>query len=253
MISEKAIEVIQHTAVKAAAPVVLRIPGDDRKAFVVSGGEKEVVYLPPEKIDAKFCKLDDLLNFSMTWKQSQIWYRDDEIVAVLDSGDRRDIAKMYIISTGLFGFLASLVLDGGRKLDQKTMIHIVKNKLRFGMDEAEYRNLLTALRSVSFVKLESNSGEQDRARAALGKSIEQTCSGIDKLPEEVRLEVDLFVNLKLSTCPIVVSIDVDFDSQSFRLGIVGDGIANATAAAMDELGSIIRNVAKDHGVYYGSP
>lgn len=251
---KESLQLIQETAIKAAEAKIVRIPGDERQAYIDVGGSLTKVELPPPSIKYAVSEFDDLVSLATGHGEvATLWHNESAIVLLLDAADRRDRATMTLTPTGVWKWLKSLRSDGA-KFNQRDLIRFVRTTLDGALEPGAAETLLSSLRAVTFRRSDSASAEIERGKNTLGKSVEESCTGIDKLPENINVKVQAYANVDgLPEASVSLLIDVDFDSQSFALIPIGDAVAIAEKTVQRAIGLKLNDEANGVAVYAGTP
>lgn len=252
MISEEAIRLIQDTAVNAAEAHVTTIPGDNRRVIVSMNGTKEFVHLLPADRKHTINRLEDLAQLAQGCDAATLWHDARAVTLLFDHDDRRDRATMPLERTAVFLWLESIA--GGAKVDQKQFIALLRTKLADAVSLEQSTAFLAVLQRIRFRRTDETSADVGKGREALGRSVEEECSGADQLPDEMLVTTQVYRNVEgLSAAKVRVFVQIDYQEQRFCLTPVGDAVALAIDGTQAELGAKLVQLAEGVGVYHGTP
>jgi hypothetical protein len=254
----EALQVIQATAVLAADPKVVRIPGDERNAYIYKNGD-----LLPVKIPAALRKhtardLGELCRYLARpkWWEAPVvvWHSAGEVVAILDDDDRRDRLTLPLEKSRAWLWVEQAA-ERSPKLTPKEFLTLLRTKLAECVEPGELLRWQTALRNVRLSSRSSTTIDNDKGLEKLGREIEQSCAGAEQIPDTLNVVTSIYRNAGVCETAADVSFDVsiDYDAGAFVLTQIGDAVANAIDGAHETIGDFIRANAKLDAVFYGNP
>lgn len=258
---KEAIELIQETAINATNVCFADVPGDPRRSLLVQGAHREFVPKLPAVRNHKLAELSELCRYVNEFSGSGetvdpvVWHSRDAIVVVLDDADRRDVVTLPLFFTAAWQWCAA-VAAAPKRYDSRAFLTLLKTTLADVVDPEQLHNLQTALRDVKFIKRdEASTDVAMKGREALGRSIEQQCTGGDKVPDLLTVTTEIYRNAVIPVESVQVAFDVsiDFENQQFVITAIGDRIANAVDGLQQLIGAHIRTETSLDAVYYGTP
>lgn len=251
-LTHEALELIQETAVEAAAPKLLQLPGDDRRAWVAIKGTLVEHPLPPPRKKHQVFSVRDLARLAAACPQTAaVWHNHHAVVLQFDRGDGRDHATLILDKTRVWAAVEKLE---GRQFTQEDLVSFLRIDLA-GQAPAE---VLAAVRNVKFSASTETASDLQHASHTLGNSVELQVSGARDLPEQFRVRGQVYRNaIGEFWCDVAVGLDVLHGAKKFRLTVLGDQVANVLGEAQAEVANELREElqaagAADVPVYWGS-
>lgn len=256
MITEEALQLLQTTAVDAAHLRVSPIPGDPRNVLVSSATEYDVRPIPPADRKHTVNALPDLVALAVDnpGKQSRsIWHSSRAVVLLFDHDDRRDTATMPLERTTVFAWLEEI--GKGVKVDQRTFVSLLKTKLADAISLQDATTFLAVLKRITFKRTATTDSDLEKGREALGRSIEDQCSGADQLPDELTVTTPVYRNVEgLTAATVKLFVSVDHEEQRFTLTPIGDAVPLAVDGTQQQLGEhLAEEVTGAATVIHGTP
>ncbi|MGC3968913.1 MAG: hypothetical protein QM775_16550 [Pirellulales bacterium] len=267
MMHDNTLRTIQETAVRAAGASILSIPGNDRLAFVVQDGKRELIPLPAAVRKHTLDDLDELCRFVVDYakrvdaKEANkdlggvvVFHSPTQVVAVLHDADRRDRATLTLARTGAWVWIEQAA-KSPPKLTAKEFLLLLRTTLADRVEPDALHAWQVALRNVRLTTRATTDATTSHGLEKLGKEIEQQCAGAESIPEQLTVTAAVYRNVGNAETAAVVTFDVsiDFEAGKFVLTAIGDRVADAVDAAQVIVGDYIRDQAKLAAVFHGTP
>lgn len=256
---------IQDTAVKAAGARIVKIDGEPRKVLIESNGQYKEYDLPPPILKATVLEIDDLIRLAIADGVPQprsVWHHYESIVLVLDDEDRRDTVTMPLPKTELFQWVERCAKAPDR-LDQRAFLLLLKRELEYVVTPEQMLDFVAVLQAIKFRRSDQTEADlSKRGTEGLGRQIEKECTGADKLPEYLTVQVPVYRNApEVPPAEINIFVTIDFDKEQFVLSPSPDRVAQSLDGAQMILGDMLRQrIEKDApkdgqkiSVYFGKP
>ena len=252
--AKETLELIQATAVQAAAPKTIEIPGDGRTAFVQHGDLFERIEVPPALRRHQVHCLEDLIAYAnQDWIRANpkpvVWHGERGVTVVLDDGDRRDLVEFPLTFSERFNVLTDLRAKRPL-LDQRAFIRLLRIEL--GLD-----NLAVV---GQFRKLDWALGDEGSANVAhgmerMGNQITARMQGVEELPDALDVAVPVYQQAG-ERDPYIVRCSVEIDVQNRRLQLIPlpDELERIVQLAQASIRERLDNeLAEGIPTYYGEP
>lgn len=252
MFTAEALELIQETAQKATAAELLAIE-DPRQHHVRIGENLTTIEKAPplrfhtaNSIDS-FC--DIVHKLPMVDKAaSTIWHSPERIVVVFDDIDRRDCAICLLEPSQQI--LALNRIDR-KPLNQRDFCRTLK------LDLAVPETWIGQFRRLDWSAGNDAVTETRRGADRLGAAIRAEVNGIDKLPEELTLQIPLYrTDGARLTYPIrcLIEIDADPNARSLTLATFPGELQNAIDTSQHDIDKMLDEAFNGVvPVFYGAP
>ncbi len=259
MFTAEALELIQETAQKATAVELLAI--EDPRQHHVRVGENltTIEKAPPlrnhhaDSIES-FCKIVNTLPI-ITGRpgtagdiQATVWHSPDKLVALFDDADRRDVVTCRLTPSRQVVTLAKI---DRRPLNQREFCRTLK--LELGVPET----WIGQFRRLDWSSANEATTETRRGADRLGAAIRAEVSGIDKLPEELTLQIPLYeTDGARATYSIrcLIEIDPDPNARTITLATTPGEIQAATDSCQADIAEMLDlELEKGTPVFYGTP
>lgn len=239
---------LQDTAVKAATPHSLPA-ASNRESRVLVNGEPYIVEKAHPARDHRVYDIDSLSAFVAELPKVVIWHDDQRVVAVLNDADYRD--SRVTMPLPIHPTFTALAKMEGKDFGQRELIDYLRLNLKKEIDAA-VPTLIAALRDIKFVNNASGDAKIEHGRESMGRRIEQSVTGVDKLPEDFLLQVPLWLHLDA-----VVAVDcalvVNTAEQTFRCGPKPGAVEQSKVAGQKWLNAQLETACESAVVYFGSP
>jgi hypothetical protein len=243
---------------------VIDIPGDPRHVLISQGGENEERAVPGDLIASEVESLADLVALAVKHSHGKsdptIWHNSGEVVALLDYTDRRERVTLSLNFCKVWKVLCGI--------DQKTWSQEeLKRLFRVDLNGLVPAEVVASVRNVKFTRNETATGNITHTEHGLGRSIEMSVSGADKLVEQFVIETPVYSNALEAfpvRVPILLDVDHNMNAPGFRLAVAGDTLTKVMRATQDKLREVLRDLlakvdgddadgAETIAVYYGTP
>ena len=213
-VNEKAIKLIQDTAVDAAKATLVELGSDGREALVNVGGKVTAYAIAPKPRQHHVGSLADLANYAIasTTGKTVVWHDEKCCVLVLDDVDRRDLVLFTLIQSPAWIALKRLETDKPA-LNQRDFINLLR--LVLDVDAA----VVSVFRKLTWKAATETKGEISRTKESLGKSIMGEVSGVSEIPEHLDIQVPIYETLG-ETTEYLVRCLVEPDTVNERLQLV---------------------------------
>lgn len=245
------LELLQKTTEQAVTPKVVLIPGDPDNVLVSCSGTLETRPLPPKHRCHKAHDLESLLELADKSKNGVLWHSNEAVVLVMDDDVRRDIATFTLQYSA--PFLALLGISDGKYFDQKDLIRLLKVSLAGCVPP----DLVAAVRTLRFTRKEDGHSAIEQGKTSLGRSVEANITGASAIPETFTVQTNVYANvLKDHAVRVEIAIDVELESHTFMLSVVGDGLTDALIEAQEQIAVALNEGASDdkpRRILFGSP
>jgi len=243
---QKAIQLIQETAVRAAGPHEV-VGGKRHVTTLFANGEYAAFEhdRPPRRHSA--CDIPTLL--AKTTDRSTIWHQGDRVIAVLDDSDashREDFVELKLDPSDKWTALA----DAGRPREHAEFVRWLYENLRDELNEAS-PGLLGVLRNLRFRTVDDEEKSIKHGRESMGRSIDSEITGAEAIPETIKLQIRRWSSIDYYACVECV-VRLDTHARTLCVKPLADELRRAEHAAQDWLGDMLANQA-DCPVHYGAP
>lgn len=185
---EKALALIQQTAIESRAPTITAIPGNPDELILGHAGKTERLKVPNPDRAHNVLTLSDLIAAVSKWDCKTVWHDTGRVLALVDDGKRRDKIQMDLKMTPQYIFLT--LLDRRAAMDQRALYRALK------------------------YDLDGCVGED-----TMGASVERAVTGAQDIPEQIFVNVPIYSNPGEVTdvYTIRLNLDIDTGSRAFRL------------------------------------
>lgn len=235
------------------------VPGDKTSFGIVRpDGSIEMRARLPQPRNVTLSTVESVADFythaseNLDFDEASIWFAKDEIVIVLDDGDREVRRNSAICTLETTEEWDSLLLAGENWYPQKQFVRMLRNT--FGPCATDSsRRLLQTARIIAFNQSVAGHGKVELGRESLGRDIEaEVRSEAGDIPEEITLNVRIFTDpYTTARHEIRCLVDVNAREGTFNLapleGDLNDALEVETVRIVDRL--------KQSGgpVFLGSP
>jgi len=255
-ITEGAVVAIQKTAREAEsnkdAVKILEGPNPRKRLLVVAGKPQEID-VPPAYREHAVYTLQDLVAYAdREFERDQehrmvLWHNEEGVALILDDADRRDRVALELAFSAAWEKLQKIADVGTAWLTQREFIRLLKNE--FAVSEGT----IVKFRKIDFRVMQSAQAQMERGRESLGKAIEaEAHSGGQELPEEIRVEVPIYVTAGEQE-RYSVRLLLDYDPQAAKIGLTveADCLDRCCQSHQASIDSRLNENAGDVPVYYG--
>lgn len=245
------LKLIQDTAVKAAGATVVKVPGDDRIAYLVNDGKVTHLDLPPPNRNHQLLSVPALVALASEHAEGAVFHNDEKVVLVLDSGDRREFATVKLEKSSAFSRLQQMAAgdSGGRAFTQPQLVRLLRHDLR----NAGVDHVLASIRRVEFKRNGSGKGEVQHGRESMGRSVEAAVQGVGDIPEFFNATVPVYLTPGADFHKTVYcTLEIDSANERFVILPDADSLAAAINAAQADLQEALDGEL-EHPVYFGAP
>lgn len=246
MISD-GLKMIQDTAVKAAGPYPLPAASNRETRTLVNGEPYIVVKAHPPR-DHVVYDIESLAAFVANIPDVVIWHDDKRVVAVLNDADFRD--SRLTMPLPIHPTFTALEEMAGEDYGQRELIDYLRLNLRKELDSS-VPTFIAALRDIKFVNNASGDAQIQHGRESMGRRIEQSVTGVDKLPEDFILDIPLWLHLD-AVVKVDCALVVNTADETFRCGPKPGAVEQAKVAGQTWLGEQLEGACDRAVVYFGS-
>ena len=242
---------LQEAAQARLVPSVVEIDGDDR--YVLINGEKHE--LPPDRRAHRVDTLESLIEAAKFYATGMgegdelagtVWHDEKQVVVLVNDSDRRDRVTLPLTLSEQYRALVAL---GKQSFTQKQLVLWLKRTMRGAIDDG----LLSAVRVLEFKRRNDGSGTVQHGKESLGRSVEAEVQGMAAIPETVTAFVAVYSTPGCEAKhPVVLSLDIDVDQQTFSLVPLADELTLAVQQAQRDLHAALDGELETP-VYYGTP
>jgi len=222
-------------------------PGDPTHKIVVQSGKYTLIDVPPPQRAHQLLTLADLMVLANRYKDGSIWYLMNKIVLLLDDNDRREFVVMPLELSTPWKLLMKLQEHG--PLTQKDTIRLLK---QLGLNAA----VIAVFRKLDFESRIRSSGQVDKGRETMGKSIEAQVQGTAELPEEVCVSVPIYITPgERQTYTVRLTVDYDVAQSPPRILIEPepDVLEEIVEQHMADIRERLEEELPGYQIYHGCP
>ncbi len=263
MIDSTFVETIQETAVKAASPVTMEVPGESKRYFLQKN--KDGTYLPQiKRTDKKYqiITVRSIADFAANNPVDGVFYVDRTGIDYsftegdlpdpgLAASDDNYEANADLATLGLKKSKQMLQLEAWDRqrtgMEQKALVPILRTTFR---EQTTPGNALSSLERVTWKIGEDGNAEVGQRSRSVGKSIEAKLEGRNDLPDVIVFKVPAWDSSDFQY-EMVVSCVLEIDplAQTFFLtpfpGMIEKRWGDAEFALGSELNKQITRAFKD--------
>lgn len=198
-----ALRVLQETAVKASGATVLRIPGDERRAYVVNDDGTHEIVLPPPLRKHTVHTLEDLVAAALKWgRQGAIWHSEDAVVLIVEDDDRRDRVTLPLRHHPQFESLRELEKE--HMLNQRAIVRLFRHELAGCVPEW----ILPKLRAIEAQGGTAAKQEIQHGRERGMREYQAELIGAKDIPEVITASVPVYDLPELEREKVDLSLDI---------------------------------------------
>jgi hypothetical protein len=216
------------------------------------GGGHETFRRDPAPRSHRAASIDTVAKFAEANEDdAAVWYSRAGFVVLIDDADRRDRVAFPLTLTPQLELLQKLEKQP-TPLQQKPFVTFLRVNLADCLGRTG--SLLNTIRSLKFRTTDSGESTIAQGKASMGRAIESQVWGEDAVPDEVTLDVPIFVeNCGVTPKPIRCALDLDGNSRAFTLTPLAGQIEAALQAAERELAEAIKGKHGEAPLYFGKP
>jgi len=227
------LELIQTTAVSAAAATLVDIPGDGRTAWVQQDGELLDIPVPPPTRRHIVYELDDLARYARRVVEevtkpapAVVWIGTSSVVLVIDDLDRRDTVRIDLEIDPRFALLKSLSFD--RPFSQGDFIRL----LRLGLEVDE--SFIAQWRHLRWRKSANEDARMEAGNESVSRELLAQLEGYANMPTELDYRTCVYAHPDLDTeYTITLGIEIDPDRKRIHIVPMPGQIIEAQQQATD--------------------
>ena len=249
-ITQGAIEAIQKPVREAEqltkAVTIMDVPGDARRKLLVQSGQHEFINVAPKLRDHTVGTLADLINQALLYDHGSIWFAGESVTLLIDDADRRERVTFCLCFSD--AWLELLKLKERGPLSQKDVIRLLKMYL--GASSAT----IAVFRKLDFESRIKTSGQVDRGRESLGKSVESQVQGTADLPEELMVTVPIYsAPGERQTYDVKLLIDYDVQAARILIEPEPDLLDELVEKHLEDIRDRLQKDLPDYQIYFGNP
>jgi hypothetical protein len=249
------VKAVSDQAVKAARGRILKPSAEPEHVYLIedASGKIDQRRAAPQPRRHKALSLDPIIEFAKLRKiSSAIWYSRHGVVCLVDDNDRRDRIDLNLQFSQQIEQLSHWEKTRPR-LSHKDAINILRTT--FAKCLAPAGEFLGLIRQLKFVNGQIDEANLQASKRSIGRSIEQSVTGVATIPEYVTFDVPVFANAFPFRASVEIAVDIDPATQTFQFVPLPKEIEAGIEAAEDALYSAI-DTALDGvkvPVYHGNP
>lgn len=249
-ITQGAIEAIQKPVREAEqltkSVTIMDLPGDARRKLLVQSGAHEFFNVPPPLRSHTVGSLADLINQALLYDHGSIWFDKNAVTLLIDDADRRERITFILFFSDAWKEICRLGERGA--MSQKDAIRLLKNSL--GASSAT----VAIFRKLDFESRIKTSGQVDRGRESLGKSVESQVQGTADLPEELMVTVPIYsVSCERQTYDVKLLIDYDVQAARILIEPEPDLLDELVEKHLEDIRERLQKDLPDYQIYFGTP
>lgn len=226
-----------------------------RTVFIRQGEEHDDRPLPSRLRAGALVGVDDVVAAALDGKFSkepELYHARDAIRLLVDRNDRHELVVMPLTMSQRFQKLAQM----GNVLGPAALI----NLLRFELPCAAGAALIPKLRRVDFKRAAEEGSTTEHGRETFGAAVEAAVQQREDIPEEIDIEVPVYINPGLATATTVkvrCGVYIDVVNKGFVVKPLADAMDLAVHEAQVVIGGLLRKATAGEGegvpVFYGTP
>lgn len=229
----EAIEKLEELYGEASGFRVLNL--DERRMLVARGDEiREIEQSPPLRSPG-LSSVSSLVAMAERCERPAVYFSHTRAELVLDREDRRELAVLDFETTQRWA--AVWGLRNGLSFTPRDAVKF----LRFDLHSVAPA-LLAGLRKVDFKRASEGRSQVEHGRESLGRSVEAAVQNIEAIPEEVEVEVPMFLTDGLDDLVqrVWIGVYIDLDAERIELRTLSDEIPSACRRVSRQIESILR-------------
>lgn len=257
-----AIVTIQQTAQAAKQPQITKLDArknaHETRLLMPAGTIETVVEDVPLREHTVF-DIDSLATWSAkpsadgdeapASDAAHIWHSDEEAILILDDeGYRENTVTLPLPQHPKFTAIADQTAG---KFSQKSLIDFLRLNLKQEIEEA-YPGFIATLREIKFSQGQAGASSIQHGKESMGQTIDSQVTGADKLPEEVTIEVPIWLHLDC-TVKLDFAFDIDTAAAQFSFRPKPGVIDQAMATAQAWLHQRLTEECKGAVIHFGRP
>lgn len=225
---------------------VITVPNVHRKSFMILRGNAEPFEHDPPIRKHAVSDMDSAIAFAKRYAATcAVWHSEDKVCVLVDDQWREDAITFTLDKSS--AWTAAMAL--GKPQTQGDLLDAFRTDLKDVVGES-HPELISLFTNVKFKRRDDSGAVIDHGRESLGRELERTVTGTDKLPEEITLMLRPYVAIE-SESAVRLALKVDYQNEKFRFRPVGDDVQAAIDAAQDVIRERFSGVTEK--VYYGTP
>ena len=254
------IEAISQQAVKAAGVRVVTIPVEPghRYATVDQSGCLEFHDAAPHPREHDVKDVAAIADLAAAYIGGVdinvvIWYSRDGIVMLFNDDTRRDVATLTLEYSPQITSLQAM--ESQKAMNQAAIVRLLRVVFRDCLSQAG--NLIDILRKIKFRKNEAGGSDIAQGKSSIGRSIQAELSGEGVIPDEVILDVPVFLGQPWRASVLCV-LEADPANECFTLMPMAGAIEQAIRSGEEKMAIALDSAlaaTQASGVqrYYGTP
>ena len=249
-LTQGAVEAIQRPVREAEqltkAVAIIDFPGDPKRKLLIQNGKHEFIDVPPPLRAHSVDTLADLIKQALLYDRGSIWISAELVLLLIDDEDRRERVNFCLCPSQAWDQLGNLEARG--PLTQKDTIRLLKNYL--GCSAAT----VAVFRTLDFESRIKTSGQVDRGRESLGKSVEAKVQGTQDLPESLCVTVPIYATAgERQTYSIPLLLDYDVQAARILIEPEPDILAETLQTHLEDIRDRLEKDLPDYRIYLGRP
>jgi hypothetical protein len=181
-----------------------------------------------------------------------VWFDRDQVTCILDDSTRRNRCRFSPVLTPQIEWLRNQ--EKARTcLRQYDFILLLRTMFAGCLDG--YPTLVESCRKINFSVGSEGGSEVRQGKASVGKSIISQIQGLNPIPEDIDVTVQVFQNVVVPPMSVPCALELNAENQTFQLIPYSGSVEEAIAAAEGEIGIKLESMLGDAKVpvLYGEP
>lgn len=247
---KEALELIQKSARDAADLKSLYTENPHQTRVLLRDGVIDVVQaaFPPRKHEVY--DLQSLADWSVRTDSTTavIWHNDEQVVLVLDDAAyRENTVELPLPKHPKFSALERL--DESLPKTQKELLSFLRLNLKAEIDAA-VPGFIGLLREIRIAQQSTGSAAVQHGRESMGRTIDNSVTGADAIPEDFSVQVPLWLHLDCRV-ELEMAFDIDVEQAKFALRPKPGELEKALADGQHWLHNRLVAECADAVVYFG--
>lgn len=240
------------------AKIVEGIAPNELTKIVQFNDELKTFHLDPPNRAHKVQTLDDLVTAAKRWQTAVsdqslgvIWIGEGAIVLHPDDETRRDAITMPLVKTDLWELVTTLAKNS--IVDQPALVRLLRVQLAAMAGSVE---LLSKVRNIRFKSAEEGHSNLQHGNESMGRTIEREVAGADKLPEQLQVWAQPWINgaPDASDSKLRIDFEIRVTDKNFSLRPFPDDVQDALQEHREAIKQYLQEQLGDNQtILFGSP